>query len=244
VAPRAHRAVHGIGGKRFSRPFDHGAPIAEGYANLCSSFLQETATMTSNGRLWFVAACVSTLSAAACGSSSSPPADPPFSSGLPPNSVLGGLNEADLAGLCASSRKYLLSKPVVQEGDCRIAGGITALFDVLGGSAKTDADVQMSCSKGYDQCEAAFASDAGVGDTMCAAPKPTCTATVSEYEACTTDSVATFQQVVDEQPACKDMKLSDIHVNDGGPSGPAIQNPASCQALQAKCPELFGPTQP
>jgi len=132
----------------------------------------------------------------------------------------------------------------VQEGNCRIAGGITAAFAVLAGSATTDADVQMSCSKGYDQCEAVFASDAGLGDVMCSAPKPTCTGTVREYEACTTDSVTTYQQVVDEMPACKDMKLSDIHVNDAGPSGPTIESPASCQALQAKCPELFGSTQP
>src|SRR5690349_15915226 len=105
--------------------------------------------MTANGRLWFVAACVSTLSAVAC-SSSSPSIEPPYSSGLPPDSVLGSLDDADLAGLCTSRQKYLFSKPVVQEGNCRIAGGIAALFDVLGGTAKTDADVQMSCSKGYD----------------------------------------------------------------------------------------------
>lgn len=199
--------------------------------------------MTANGRLWFVAACVATLSAVAC-SSSSAPVEAAYSSGLPPDSILGGLNGTDLAGLCASRQKYLFSKPVVQEGNCRIAGGIAALFDVLGGTAKTDADVQMSCSKGYDQCKAAFASDAGAADAMCTAPKSTCTGTVREYEACVTDSVATFQQVVDEMPACKDMKLSDIHVNDAGPNGLTIQNPASCQALQTKCPELFGSTQP
>jgi hypothetical protein len=193
--------------------------------------------------LWFAAACVSALSGVAC-SSSSPPAEPPFSSGLPPDSVLGGLGTADLAGLCTSRLNYLLSKPVVLEGNCRLAGGIMAAFAVIGGEAKTDADVQASCSKGYDQCEAALASDAGLGDVMCSGPKPTCTATVREYEACVTDSVAIFQQFVDQTPACKDMKLSDVHVNDAGPSDPMIQNPASCEALKAKCPELFGLTQP
>jgi hypothetical protein len=242
VARRAHRAVHGTGAEHLTVPFHFGAPIAECCAKQCGSFLQETTTMTSKGRLWFAAACVSTLSAMAC-SSSSPPTEPPFSSGLPPDSVLGGLDGADLTGLCASRQKYLLSKPVVQEGNCRVAGGIAAAFAVLGGAAKTDADVQTSCAKGYDQCEAALASDAGVGDVMCSAPKPTCSATVREYETCVTDSVTIFQQIVDEMPACKDMKLSDIHLGDAGPSDPTIQNPASCEALKTKCPELFGSTQ-
>ena len=198
--------------------------------------------MTTNRRSWFLAACVSMLFAVAC--SSDQPGEAPFSSGLPPDSGLGGLSDADLTRLCSSRLEYLLSKPVVQEGNCKLAGGFAALFDFLAGKATSDADVQASCGKAYDQCKATIASDAGASNLMCSKPKPTCTATVREYEACTTDMVQSYRQIVDEMPACQDMKLSDIHVGDAGTSDSPIQNPASCEALRAKCPELFGSPPP
>jgi len=135
-----------------------------------------------------------------------------------------------------------VSKPVVQEGGCKAVGALTAALDVFAGNATTDSAVQMSCAKGYDQCKAGLASDAGANNSACAKPKPTCTATVREYEACANDSVGTFEQFSNELPACKDMKLSDVRTGDAGSSMPPIQSAASCQALETKCPELFSST--
>ncbi|HEX9295924.1 MAG TPA: hypothetical protein VF881_08810 [Polyangiaceae bacterium] len=190
--------------------------------------------MMTRSKLVLILAAVSITPA--CGGADEP--QKPFSSGLPPDATLGSLSDSEASKLCSSSAQFLLANPVVQEGTCRLAGGITAAFDVLGGTAQTDADVQASCARGYDQCEAALTADAGTNST-CKRPLPTCTATVAEYEACTSDSVPLYERLATELPVCKDVKRSDIGIGDGGTKAPALEAPPSCAALKSKCPELF-----
>jgi hypothetical protein len=177
---------------------------------------------------------VTTMQLVGCGGESVP--ENRYSSGLPPASVLGNLTDSDAQSLCMSTTQYLFADPVVANLQCKLVGGIAAGFEVIAGTAKTDAEVQTACTKTYDQCKTSLGGDAGA-KVSCRKPKQSCTATIAEYEACTTDIVSTYHQLDSQFPACKDLKLSDIRPGDAG-APPAPQSPPSCTVLMSKCPEF------
>jgi hypothetical protein len=75
-------------------------------------------------------------------------------------------------------------------------------------------------------------SDTQLGDSDLA----NCQATVGEYQACVKDSTTTFVNVLKAMPKCTELKASTIEATVTSQFAPLETDPASCQAVETKCP--------
>jgi hypothetical protein len=87
----------------------------------------------------------------------------------------------------------------------------------------------MACKSVYDSC---IAAPTTVTES-CTKPDASCTATVSEYEACVNDTIKALGEAEKAVPACDQLTLALLAM-----SGDSMltESPASCTALDAKCP--------
>jgi len=171
----------------------------------------------------------------ACGGATTD-STPPFSSGLPPNQGLSDLSAADGLHLCDRVLAYVRSDP--GDGICRLQGVASASIDVaFSDTGKTDADLRRECAEAQQKC------DMGIGTKKCEMPKlgADCTGTVSEYEACVSEEIATLDRALSRFPSCSSLTRADLESSSttGLPKIDLLVGP-SCERLKQHCPEAFG----
>jgi hypothetical protein len=143
-----------------------------------------------------------------------------FSTGLDSGKAVGDLTPADAAKFCAAADTFIKGNPSLTVDLCKL----TALLGLIFEDPKTDAEAQMLCKKGYDECVATPAT------TMCSNTVPkTCRATVGDVEACWSASVAFLDSAVAQIPACDKVTLKDLEPTAGGAQSPTP--PAACKPL-------------
>jgi hypothetical protein len=156
-----------------------------------------------------------------------------FTSGLPADKQLTALTDAEKASVCQKLSAYFSSPAVsksFEEFLCRAESAAFALFS----NPQTDAALQAACKPLYDQCIAAPVMTSESCDVQ--QVSSTCTATVAEYDACMNDFAKGLDQVLAAIPSCDKLTLASASQSPSGPS-----TPASCQTLQAKCPDVSVP---
>jgi len=178
--------------------------------------------------------------APACSSgTSSGGSGPGAVSSVEPSKTGGSLSEAEAKQYCEDTRNF--SKAQLSEADLKKVGcGVVAVF-YAGFSAKTDAEAKTECAKQYDTClsEPAGTRDGGAAKDPCAGTKAAlkdCAATISELNTCTADNAAAFKALVGKD-FCAGAKAA-APGDAGAPSALPFEQPASCKALAAKCPNL------
>jgi len=183
-----------------------------------------SATMTSGGTSASMAGTSSAAGNTSTGTGGTGNSGGDFMTGLPASTPLSSLTDAQAMQLCSSLENYFSTS--LKDFDCRLSGTLAAAFSM----AKTDAEAQAACKSAYDMCNAAPETSM---DT-CTKPTGMCTATVGELEKCANDEGAVFDQLATSFPSCADLTLQDLM----GAGGDVMQpmEPASCTALDMKCP--------
>ncbi len=161
-----------------------------------------------------------------------------FMSSVPGDKPLNTLTDDEVQQLCKEFQSDFgpgtPAASAVVELDCRLAGILASALS----QPQTDAAAQASCKSTYDACIGAPTTSE---TATCNKPDPSCTATVAEEEKCLQDSLAAFDSVKDLLPSCSAITTS-TGLQSLALSGAATQTPASCTALQAKCPGIELPT--
>jgi hypothetical protein len=160
----------------------------------------------------------------------------PFSSGIPADKTVDTLTDAEVTNLCSSLGQYISTDPGLQESTCHFAGFGVALSASLFGAA-SDADLQKMCADTEAKCHEAPLM--GEGST-CTKPTSSCSATVGEFEACVTDSLAEATKAFAALPACSSITNASLQmlISSGSSGMTTAVAPASCQTLEQKCPGL------
>ena len=158
-----------------------------------------------------------------------------FSTTVPGAAVLGDLSDADYQSLCSDDEATANASGValiVNELSCRFNGIVAAVR----ASSNTDAELQAACHSVYDVCIKAISMAAW----MCAKkPSAACLATVAEYEACLTGTMAELNVELAIVTRCDDLTQANLSTATNIGNG-ATAEPPSCVAVDHKCPE-FGP---
>jgi hypothetical protein len=153
-----------------------------------------------------------------------------FSTGVPGDKPIGELTDGEAEQLCADIADYVSTSTFAEtqrEFSCRLSGMLAALFT----GAQTDAALQMACKATYDVCKAA-PDETTSGE--CGKPDGSCTATVDELKACMADSVAAFEDLSEQIPSCAELTMESLAMT---PTDMETAEPASCVALEMKCPD-------
>jgi hypothetical protein len=151
-------------------------------------------------------------------------------SGIPPETAAGSLTPDELGQLCDAIEASLtaaVEDPAVRDGLCRMSGVLVGQFAVLSGG-----DPEALCTQTYDACKQ---SGTQTSEGTCTAPSASCTASVGEIEQCLSDSFAALGQTLSAFPKCDALEGFD-------PSSTPMQDPASCQVVQEKCPQVLNNT--
>ena len=151
--------------------------------------------------------------------------------GLPGDATLSSLTDTQYTDLCKKFDDFYSSGPAaagLKDVTCRLGGFLAAAF----AGADTDAAARAACKSAYDSC---LTAPAETTTDKCTKPTGTCTATVAELEACSTDSANAVQQLSSTFPSCADLTLADLMGMDSGGDTTSTQ-PASCTTLSMKCP--------
>lgn len=175
-----------------------------------------------------------TAGSSSAGSNSGSPGD--FDTGLPANTPISDLTDAEIAGLCSKFDEFYSTGSVgtdLKEFSCRFSG----IFAAALGGADTDAKAQAACKTAYDACVVAPTETT----EECGKPTGMCTATIGEIEACANDSAKALQQLTSSFPSCSELTLADL-MDLGGGGDTESQQPASCATVEMKCPDA--PTPP
>jgi hypothetical protein len=154
-----------------------------------------------------------------------------FSSGLDPSKTPATLSPAERAALCGKVDSFLPS--VMSKADlCKISGMMGAMFGMMGGG-----DLKALCTAAYDACMNEPTEPTDPSDTeSCSQGMSTCTATIGEIETCLNDIASTTQAEMAKIPSCSQITASSL--TSVATSTSTSTNPASCTALEAKCPDM------
>lgn len=150
-----------------------------------------------------------------------------LASGLPPDQQLESLTDDDLKKFCDEA-EALSKRLVTVNRICTVA-------------AASFAEDRQSCEQFKKQC---LQSPPDLEEEAPDPEEPTCVeqlkmqlegcgATVEELEACTNDAISGALAAFDI--TCADVPLP---MSDEGPFGSDLEKPASCTALEMKCPKL------
>ena len=178
-------------------------------------------------------------SGVACGSDDS--GSKPYSSGLPANKIIDTLTDADITILCLSLHDHISNDRALRSATCHFLGFVAAWGASLAGTA-TDADLQKACTDSEAMCKSTPPTSE---QSTCTRPPSGCAGTVGEFEACVTDSVAAASKQLAAYPACSSVTASTVSkLFSSGGSGamPMTAAPASCTALERKCPGIQNST--
>jgi len=110
--------------------------------------------------------------------------------------------------------------------------------------ATTDAEARSACKAVYDDCRASTPTTpcfflpcvrpTPLGTSECARRDASCTATVAELETCVNDIPKSKEALLDVLVTCESLTLADLPSDE---MLPEPEMPASCQMLNAKCPQ-------
>ena len=199
--------------------------------------------MIRTSRLFLILGMAGSCAIPACGGDDGSTSSGPgaLSTGLPKDEVVGSFSDADAQQFCRAVGDYVAKDPNVRAAECRLGGLGAAAGAAFFGSA-TDADVQKACSNFEAACLSA-SQNADAGTSSCHKPTGTCTTTVSEFEACLSDSLSALEGAVAQVPSCSSLKVADVTpgTSDGGGAA-KVQDPASCAVVRQKCPDGLAST--
>jgi hypothetical protein len=194
--------------------------------------------------LTFAAMTASAVFASAC-SSSSGGSGPGSVSSVDSTKTVNSLSDSEAKQYCEDANRYAAAQS--NEADAKkVVCGLTAAA-IASYGAETDAEAQTKCKAQYTECMNKPAdttdtdTDAGTTEDPCADFKSRakdCSATVGEVNQCLADRAAAFKTLASKD-YCAEAKVASP---DAGTSSPltSYDDPASCKALQAKCPSLTG----
>ena len=189
---------------------------------------------------WSGAAALSLCVACGGSSGSGSPGSTDFSSSLPADKSLGSLSDSESAQLCKDLENYYgpnsAAGKQLKEFSCRFSAILLATLS----APTTDSALQAACKSGYDQCEKAPAQT----DTTCTKPPAGCMATVAEMETCITDTTKGVSDLVNQFPECSKVTLASLSSMDPETGTPTSETPASCTAVEAKCPGFLSTMNP
>ncbi|MEQ8280160.1 MAG: hypothetical protein RMA76_01335 [Deltaproteobacteria bacterium] len=159
----------------------------------------------------------------ACGGGTS------FSAGVDGNKQVKDLTDSDAQTLCKAAEETANDFfDDNKDGFCKFSGAFAGIFaGSLGG------DAQSTCEMAVTQCE----SQASTEPAMCEPMVTDCEATIAEIEACYNDSLDVAADLLDKfaGKSCADLIADESSLNI------TADTPASCVALEEKCPSLeFG----
>ncbi len=146
---------------------------------------------------------------------------------VPGNKRLSDLTPAERGQYCADIGAWAMSGPFLTAG-CDVDAWLAAYLQSVAEPAATDADLRTTCAGIYAQCVAN-----GVTINCDTSTPSTCTATVSEYDACVVEDVA----ALGELPGCSAVTRASV--------APALDSLMSrslspmCMAVAAKCPPMM-----
>jgi hypothetical protein len=166
---------------------------------------------------------VAVLAGCGGGSGSSAGAIP---TSVPGNKRISDLTPAERGQYCADIVAWAMSGPFLTDG-CNADAWLSTYLQSTLDTAATDADLRATCSGLYTQCVAN-----GVSSTCDTSMPSTCTATVSEYDACVVESV----EILGTLPDCSAVTRASL--------APAINSlnthplSSTCMRVQAECPSM------
>jgi hypothetical protein len=150
----------------------------------------------------------------------------PVSTSVPGNKRINDLTPAERDQLCADVTAWAMSGPFLTDG-CNASAWLAAYLLSLGDTTASDAELQTACQTLYADCVAN-----GVMSS-CSDLPTTCTATVSEYNMCLSDSLDGFAGI----PACSTATRASLSANAARLLTP--MSSAACTAVQTKCPDAM-----
>ena len=159
-----------------------------------------------------------------------------YSAGIDGTRTLSTLTDTEKSGICTSGISYY-SMSISRAAACQQQSvGNTSGITFAG--AFNDATVQMSCSSEESDCLHGSPTSRSFYTTLCV-PKLSCAATVAEYESCVNDLGKALVRGMVDFPHCSDLTAANYKsVEAPSLSLGDTNQPASCQALDAKCSGL------
>jgi hypothetical protein len=154
-----------------------------------------------------------------------------FSTGMDSGKTPASMSPADRATLCTKVESFLPT--LMSKADmCKLSGMMGAMLGMGGG------DLKALCTAAYDACMKEPDDPVETtGDTAsCSQGMSTCTATVGEIESCMNDLDAMMRAEMAKIPSCSQLTLSDFTAT--STTTETTTSPASCTALEAKCPDM------
>jgi len=145
-------------------------------------------------------------------------------SSVPRDKRLSDLTPAERTQFCADVVAWAMSGPLLTEA-CNVDAWTATYLESTVATTATDASLQSLCAAAYSACVAN-----GVTNMCDTAKLATCTATVSEYDACLSDTVGALGVLPPCSAVTRGALASNIARLTNQPGTPA------CTALQSKCP--------
>jgi hypothetical protein len=145
---------------------------------------------------------------------------------VPGNKRISDLTPAERGQYCADVAAWAMSGPFLTDG-CNADAWLGTYLQSTVDSAVTDADLRTICSGLYAECVAN-----GVSSTCDTSTPSTCTATVSEYDACVVESI----EILGTLPACSAVTRASL--------APTINSlnthplSSTCMRVRAECPSM------
>lgn len=155
---------------------------------------------------------------------------PAPSSSFAPGTVLSTLSPADAERYCREvAARFEASGVDVVRASCNFG----AVFAALG--AKTDDEARAACQTASDTCVAESEAGKAVDCSRLVERMRTCSATVADYDACTTESLVLLDAL--DAPRFCDGVTAPRPREAGAPEEDAGPKPKSaCEALEETCP--------
>lgn len=168
-----------------------------------------------------------------------------FSSGVTPTKTGDELTPAETEQLCEAAGKHI-EKELAKADPCRMAGALAAGFAMAFDESITDGMLREVCSAAVESCRESDDQDVDpieedpAEDCSSMELPAECKATVSEIEACIGDAGKLITSMFNRFPACDSLTREQLEGLDG--EGEELENPKSCDTVEAKCPGLFDDT--
>lgn len=145
---------------------------------------------------------------------------------VPGNKRISDLTPAERGQYCADIAAWAMSGPFLTDG-CNADAWLSTYLQSSLDTAATDADLQATCAGLYAQCVAN-----GVSSTCDTSMPSTCTATVSEYDACVVESI----DILGTLPACSAVTRASLAPTINSLNSHPLSS--KCMAVQAACPSM------
>jgi hypothetical protein len=145
---------------------------------------------------------------------------------VPGNKRISDLTPGERGQYCADVAAWAMSGPFLTDG-CNVDAWLGAYLQSTVDSTATDADLRTICSGLYAECVAN-----GVSSTCDTSMPSTCTATVSEYDACLVESI----DILGTVPACSAVTRASLAPTINSLNTHPVS--ATCTRVQAECPSM------